>query len=121
MIFFLFFCNWINFFFQKYVICGVDFNEEYFFNKFSYLCDYFEYYQQQSGKDDLEGIVCLEFGMGWYLIILLGYFFKGVVCVYSVDILVYFIQVIFLCCFEEMEWYEECICAGLGIIWEDCW
>ena len=118
---FLPFRNRINFFFQKYVTRGVDLNEEHFFNKFSHLCDHLEHYQQQSGKDDLEGIACLELGTGWYPIIPLGYFLKGAARVYSVDISAHLTQATFLRCLEEMERHEERIRAGLGTIREDRW
>lgn len=113
--------NRINFFFQKYVTRGVDLNEQHFFNKFDHLCDHLEHFQQVTGRENLQGISCLELGTGWYPIIPLGYYLKGADKVYSVDISAHLTPATFLRCLEEMERYEDRIRESLGTIDENRW
>lgn len=118
---FLPFRNQINFFFQKYVTKGVDLNEEHFFNKYGHLLDHLEHYAEATGKDDLQGISCLELGTGWYPIVPIGYFLKGAAKVYSVDISAHLTTATLLRCLDEIDRHQEQFLTGLGKIDQKRW
>jgi len=81
---FLPFKHQINFFFQKRITRGVELTDLYFTDRLIHIRNHVKYYQEITGKSIPEKT--LELGTGWYPVIPIYLFLRGVNSIYSIDI-----------------------------------
>jgi len=81
---FLPFRHSINFFFQKHVTHGVELTDEYFSDRLIHARNHLKYFTELTGSEIPSKT--LELGTGWYPVIPIYFFLKGVNRIYTVDI-----------------------------------
>ena len=74
----------INFFFQKNITRGVELSDEYFNDRLIHARNHLKYFTELTGKTI--PAKTLELGTGWYPVIPIYFYLKGVNTIYTVDI-----------------------------------
>lgn len=75
----------INFFFQKYITCGVCLTDEYFEDKLLHAYKHLLFYREIKGNEQYPARY-LELGTGWYPVVPLCFWLNGSEDIFTVDI-----------------------------------